>query len=174
MSEAAGRARGEDEPDLATTHLATQATKMAGKLSRIAGPQVTVNRALQRLLDIAQPVSILQALQVDNGLDGDAPMPTRVRGKADSIQRGSFVLSKHWIHRAAATEDFHERFDREFLRRFDDYMPKLALGTIEHACQRSSEGIMTRPVDSLNQNVWDVRGSNGDTVDDRRRANSDL
>ena len=25
-----------------------------------------------------------------------------------------------------------ERFDREFLRRFDDYMPKLALGTIEH------------------------------------------
>ena len=87
MSEAARRARGENEPDLRTTHLATQATKVRGKLSRSRGPQVTVNWALQRLLDIAaQPVSILQVLQIDNGLDGDAPMPTRVRFAAKQIQ----------------------------------------------------------------------------------------
>jgi hypothetical protein len=159
MSEAACRARGENKPNLATTHLAAQAPKMASKLSRIAVPQVAVNRALERLLDIAaQAVSLLQALQIDNGLDSNALVLTRVRFAAKQIQfkEAPFVLSKHWIDRAAATEDFHERFDREFLRRLDDYMPKLALGTIEHACERSSEGIMTRPVDSLNKNVWDV------------------
>ena len=89
MSEAARRARGENEPNLAPAHLATQPTKVPRKLSRIAAPQVAMNWALERLLDIAaQPVSILQALQKDKGLDGDRldARARPLRGKADSIR----------------------------------------------------------------------------------------
>ena len=55
-----------------------------------------------------------------------------------------------------------------------DYVRKPSPGTIQHACQRSQEGTITRPARSLDENVSNSYRRNRDVIDCRRRANFDL